>query len=122
MNFSPFGNHLAPVSIKAIELVDSAIDFAEFDNELGQCISNAQACKALLKEKQAVLDAVYVQGGDVASLIRTRAKLIDHLIAALWSGLPWSAKQVEFALVAVGGYGRSELHPYSDVDLLVLLN
>ena len=121
MNFSPFGNHLAPVSIKAIERVDEAIDFAQFADQLRERINDAQACKALLKEKQALLNQVYAEGGEVGALIRARASLIDHLIAVLWQSLSWSGAEDSFALVAVGGYGRSELHPYSDVDLLVLL-
>jgi [protein-PII] uridylyltransferase len=51
-------------------------------------------------------------------LVRSLARHVDTTVAALWaqSGLPAQA-----ALVAVGGYGRGELFPHSDVDVLVLL-
>src|SRR5688500_13171622 len=51
-------------------------------------------------------------------LVRTLARHVDSTLGALWlqSGLPATA-----ALVAVGGYGRGELFPYSDVDVLILL-
>ena len=53
-----------------------------------------------------------------SSLLRTLAALVDRTLAELWasSGMDDSA-----ALVAVGGYGRGDLFPYSDVDVLVLL-
>ena len=52
------------------------------------------------------------------SLIRSLAKLVDNTLDALWIAAPMPASA---ALVAVGGYGRSELFPHSDVDVLLLL-
>jgi len=51
-------------------------------------------------------------------LLRGLARLVDAALADLWdhAGMPAGA-----ALVAVGGYGRGELFPHSDVDVLVLL-
>src|SRR3954469_2943227 len=51
-------------------------------------------------------------------LLRRHTQIIDRTVKAVWaqSGLPGSA-----ALIATGGYGRQELYPSSDIDLLVLL-
>ncbi len=51
-------------------------------------------------------------------LLHGHARLIDRTLTALWknAGMP-----AEAALVAVGGYGRGELFPYSDIDILLLL-
>ena len=51
-------------------------------------------------------------------LIRALARHVDGILAELWeaAGMPAGT-----TLVAVGGYGRGELFPYSDVDVLVLL-
>ena len=51
-------------------------------------------------------------------LLRGLSNDVDATLRELWSaaGMP-----ADTALVAVGGYGRGELFPYSDVDVLVLL-
>jgi [protein-PII] uridylyltransferase len=53
-----------------------------------------------------------------SKLIRGLTRHVDETLATLWQHalMPKGA-----ALVAVGGYGRGELFPYSDVDVLVLL-
>ena len=53
-----------------------------------------------------------------AHLVRALARQIDDALAELWRG---AAMPPGATLVAVGGYGRGELFPYSDVDVLVLL-
>ena len=66
--------------------------------------------------------------GDGAATIREQCFLIDQLIRALFDlvtqviyPLPNPTSGERLAIIAVGGYGRGELAPYSDVDLLFLL-
>ncbi|PWW46393.1 UTP--GlnB (protein PII) uridylyltransferase GlnD [Melaminivora alkalimesophila] len=74
------------------------------------------------RDKAAVLGTLLTPGAStrgIRSLLRRLAQLADRLLCRLWAqaGLPDTGA----ALVAVGGYGRAQLFPASDVDVLVLL-
>jgi [protein-PII] uridylyltransferase len=56
----------------------------------------------------------------VEPLVRDRALLVDIVLVRAWA-LHVGAHAQDLALVAVGGYGRGELHPCSDIDVMVLL-
>lgn len=55
----------------------------------------------------------------VNTLVKAKAHFIDRVLVQLWHKLDLH-KGKQLSLIAVGGYGRGELHPYSDVDLLIL--
>ncbi|MDR2875214.1 MAG: [protein-PII] uridylyltransferase [Methylobacillus sp.] len=71
-----------------------------------------------LQNGQAELHAAFDTVADTARLLKQHVRLVDELLRDLWrqAELPPS-----LALCAVGGYGRGELFPHSDVDLLILL-
>lgn len=62
-------------------------------------------------------DNRYDEGAEIRGLIYERAFFIDCILHYVWHQFHWDT---EAALIAVGGYGRGELHPFSDVDILLL--
>ena len=64
------------------------------------------------------LKARFEAGESVVSLVHARAAVIDAVLVDLWQQHVLAPGA---ALLAVGGYGRGELHPCSDVDVMLLL-
>jgi [protein-PII] uridylyltransferase len=71
-----------------------------------------------LRQERDALVAKFNAGGSADSLLHGLARAVDHLLreVAEASGITTRA-----SLIAVGGYGRGELFPHSDVDVLILL-
>ncbi len=65
------------------------------------------------------LDDKYRQNHRISEIVSSRAKVADQILALAWQSEEWP-RSSEISLVAVGGYGRGELLPHSDIDLLVL--
>jgi len=82
---------------------------------------NAESqCRAALTAASDSLRERFLAGEAVADLVHERASLIDEQLVRLWRHHAGDAIDTA-ALVAVGGYGRGELHPCSDIDIMVLL-
>lgn len=110
----------------AQDILDEAgleAELAALDAQLGQRVSpqHITAFKQRISDLSATLDERFRQGSDIRDLVRGRSWAMDKLLAIAWQRMEWPADHAEIALVAVGGYGRGELHPYSDIDLLILL-
>lgn len=94
---------------------DEYLDLIELAAISGEPIS---AYKNLLKQSDAKLHQAFYQWGNISRLVRTRAWVVEQLIVELWRRNELDKSQL--TLVAVGGFGRGDLQPHSDVDLLIL--
>ena len=91
---------------------------ARLDSQLGDGSASVAAFKQTLKTASALLAERFHQGHNVVALVHARAQLVDALLERAWAAhIPGDSQA---AMIAVGGYGRGELHPGSDVDVLIL--
>lgn len=105
-------------------VVDNLIAHFELDvfaGEFRQTVGSVVESKRVLKEKREEFYSLFRQDEDVRELIAAQSIVVDAVVSILWESIEWPADE-PYSLVAVGGYGRGELHPYSDVDLLILLD
>ncbi|KEI72097.1 protein-PII uridylyltransferase [Endozoicomonas elysicola] len=99
---------------------DSLFNKSQFRADLTISKTPIPAYKKCLKEATAKMDQWFMDGMDIEQLVFARAWLIDQVLCLSWEHLDWT-KGCPIALLAVGGYGRGELHPGSDIDILILL-
>ncbi len=76
------------------------------------------ALRQLLGDVGRQLAEAFRGGAEVTGLIRARSEAVERVVAHVWSACVGDTDTM--ALYAVGGFGRAELFPHSDVDLLAL--
>ena len=84
------------------------------------------ACKAFLQTETAALRARHVNGGSGLEIARARAAFMDRMLRQLFEHAMTRFNNLHgkppapISLLALGGYGRSELSPLSDIDVMFL--
>lgn len=95
------------------------MDRQELEARISNDTSPVMVARELLKERYNADAEAFRQGADVRALVHSRADTVDTVLKLIWNRYPFSSSP-DIALIAVGGYGRGELHPHSDIDLLIL--
>jgi [protein-PII] uridylyltransferase len=75
--------------------------------------------KQLIKQKNSDLQAKFDPQQPVSSLLNERSAFIDALLSRCWRHF-LGEYAAQSSLIAVGGYGRREMFPHSDIDILIL--
>jgi len=92
----------------------------------GNAAERLARCKAFLKVETHRLKLLHRGGAGGRTICQARAAMLDALLRHLWKSARGSLSpqtQKEFpplALIAIGGYGRGELNPHSDIDFMFL--
>lgn len=76
-----------------------------------------QQWRSQVQQQQSQLALDYAQHPQPARLFKQHCQFHDALMQQIWQHF---MPQSSACLVAVGGYGRKELYPYSDIDILIL--
>jgi len=96
-------------------------DAGAFDRSLAEAVDPLPLFRAALRQGRETLRQRFLHDDDAMRLVEAHAALVDALLVRVWT---WHLEKFKPAapptLVAVGGYGRGELHPHSDIDLMLL--
>ncbi len=79
----------------------------------------AATARAALARDDAAFAARFDAGEDIDRLLAARARAVDQWVRQAWERCI-GPEPTDLGLFAIGGYGRGELFPHSDIDLLVL--
>jgi [protein-PII] uridylyltransferase len=108
-----------------------AIDFSQVQDipaDPRQRLPYFQAFKQLLKDEKEKIKSWHRSGSGGREIIQAHTSLVDEVIRHVLLSMTQLEVYAEahvlegFSLIAVGGYGRGELNPLSDIDLLFLLS
>lgn len=103
-----------------VQLDPELLNCQELDEYIKQQGLSIPLFRDSLKHSKSILQERFHAGRAATELVHQQAAVIDQLLIRIWQYF-FKDYLDDVALIAVGGYGRGELHPGSDVDILLLL-
>jgi len=97
------------------------------ESEPGERLNQVRLLRPVVAQARDILRERFESGGSAEAYLRDRARLADSIvigllhIASISCGIRDGSMVAPLAAIAAGGYGRRELAPGSDLDLLFLL-
>ncbi len=98
-------------------MAQSRGEFKSLEGLQGETLG--EACRSRVEAARARLEQGHARDEEAAALLARHARDMDDLVEALFQRAA-PGQGARLSLVALGGYGRVELYPFSDLDLLVL--
>ncbi len=103
----------------AATLTETRDTLSDLDQRLASAEDRLSVFRDALRSGTERLGAQFDQGVSATILVAAHSGLLDELLRRAWRlNMP---EMGQCALLAVGGYGRGELHPGSDIDIMILL-
>jgi len=96
----------------------SAVDIPRLTHFINEKTTSAQATRAFLSSAKETLAEAFQPSQSVTPLLQEASRVVDAVLVHLWT--EHVGELSDIALIAVGGYGRGELFPQSDIDILIL--
>ena len=104
--------------LNAVPATRGCLDLAALSALPANPTSLAKALRQACIDADRALQQAFEADTDIRELVHARAWVLEQLVLIAWERLAPDSPGLE--LCAVGGFGRGELHPHSDVDLLIL--
>jgi [protein-PII] uridylyltransferase len=89
-------------------------------SDIKEPFSSTEEAAAFYAAEKLALEQAFLRTGDGVAIIRRRALIIDSIVRRVLALSLGAADAASIAVAAVGGYGRKELFPHSDIDVLYL--
>ena len=98
-----------------------SLDLPRLDNIPITELPSVKQYSETLQDGLQTIHQAFENGSPASDLIVMRSMLVDRVILDFWKRISSRSLQSLISITAVGGYGRQELLPHSDIDLLLIV-